>query len=119
MAKFCTQCGNELDEKAVMCPKCGTTMETLKVEKQTNGMAIAGFILSFFFALLGLIFSIIGLNKSKTTNSGRGLSIAGIIISIVSMVLAAIIIAVAIPTITDVPDDAQNQAIQSTYNYDY
>ena len=118
MAKFCPNCGNEVDEKAVICPKCGVSMEEPKTEKQSNGMAVAGFILSFFFALLGLIFSIIGLNKSKTTNSGRGLSIAGIIISIISMVLAAIMIAVAVPAMID-EIDSQNQTIQDTYNYDY
>lgn len=47
-----------------------------------NGMAIAGFICSFFFPLLGLIFSIIGVNKSKELNGkGHGLAVAGIILS--------------------------------------
>ena len=57
---------------------------------QSNGYAVAGFILSFFVALLGLIFSIMGLKKSKVTNSGRGLSIAGIIISSISMSIVII-----------------------------
>lgn len=95
MAKFCTKCGNELDEKAVACPKCGNKVENAQnpvVEKKSNGMAIAGFVLSFIFALLGLIFSIIGLNNSKTTKSGRGLSIAGIIISSIRMIATAILL---------------------------
>lgn len=51
-------------------------------EKQSNGFAIAGFILSLL-PLLGLIFSIIGLVRSgKVGGKGRGLSIAGIILSI-------------------------------------
>ena len=53
----------------------------------TNGMAIAGFVLAFFCSLLGLIFSIIGLNQAKQRNQGgQGLAIAGIVISIVSMI---------------------------------
>ena len=61
-------------------------------QQQTNGMAIAGFVLSFFFALLGLIFGCIGLNKSKQLGgNGRGLAIAAIVISIISMVLGVII----------------------------
>lgn len=52
-------------------------------------MALAGFICSFFVSLVGLILSIIGYRKSKELNGeGRGLAIAGIIISIVSMVLS-------------------------------
>jgi len=51
-------------------------------EKQSNGFAIAGFILSLT-VVLGLVFSIIGLTRSgKVGGKGRGLSIAGIILSV-------------------------------------
>ena len=57
--------------------------------QKSNSMALAGFICSFFVSLVGLILSIIGYRKSKELNGeGRGLAIAGIIISIVSMVLS-------------------------------
>lgn len=63
--------------------------------KKTNGFAIAGFILSLLEGgILALIFSIVGLVKSKTVNSGKGLSIAGIIISIVRMILLVLLITV-------------------------
>ncbi len=58
------------------------------VQKRTSGMAIAGFVLSFFCGLLGLIFSIIGYNECKNSQGavqGQGLALAGIIISSVSM----------------------------------
>src|SRR5690242_10384417 len=58
---------------------------------RTSGMAIAGFVLSFFCSLLGLIFSIIGYNECKRSDgqvTGDGLALAGIIISIVGMVLS-------------------------------
>jgi fumarate reductase subunit D len=52
-------------------------------EPQTNGMAIAGFVLSLLgctciTALLGFIFSLVALNSSNRAN--RGLAIAGAII---------------------------------------
>lgn len=51
---------------------------------RTNGIAIAGFVLSLLGSgLLGLIFSFIGLQKSWVTGTGRGLAIAGIVISLV------------------------------------
>lgn len=56
----------------------------------TSGMAIAGFVLSFFCGLLGLIFSIMGLNEVKRSNGqlgGGGLATAGIVISIVNIVI--------------------------------
>jgi hypothetical protein len=55
-----------------------------------QGMAIAGFVLSlvFFFpvcTILGLIFSLVALNGMKTTSnqSGRGLAVAGTVISMI------------------------------------
>lgn len=52
-----------------------------------NSMAIAGFVCSFFIAILGLIFSILGLVKiNQTKEKGRGLAIAGIVISVLSMI---------------------------------
>ena len=64
-------------------------------QTRTSGMAIAGFVLSFLCALLGLIFSIIGYNECKKSNGmvkGEGLALAGIIISILAMVLNVIIL---------------------------
>lgn len=66
-----------------------------------NGMAIAGFVCSFFFQVLGIIFSAIGLNRANksATRKGRGLAIAGLVISIASLViwwlLWAIVVGVA------------------------
>lgn len=59
----------------------------------SNGMAITGFVLAFIFPVLGLLFSIIGLNRSKEmiNNKGRGLAIAGIVISSVSLVIALLV----------------------------
>lgn len=51
---------------------------------QNNGLAIAGFVCSFFpgICIAGLVMSIIGLSKAKEMNgNGKGLAIAGIVIS--------------------------------------
>jgi predicted secreted protein len=64
-----------------------------QVEKKTNGFAIAGLVCALLVGpILGLIFSIIGLVKSKTTNTGKGLSIAGIIVSIIRALFLVLII---------------------------
>jgi hypothetical protein len=60
---------------------------------RTSGMAIAGFVLSFFCSLLGLIFSCIGYSeckKSQGSVTGEGLAIAGIIISILGFLLSIV-----------------------------
>ncbi|NMM98440.1 DUF4190 domain-containing protein [Bifidobacterium olomucense] len=59
---------------------------------QYNGLAIAGFVCSFLFSIVGLVLSIIGLNQiKKQGGKGRGLAIAGIVISIINTVLGIII----------------------------
>jgi hypothetical protein len=100
MGNFCGKCGNKIEKDTSFCVNCGNpvkedTKKEIKketknntVEKDTdyvpqrNGWAIAGFILSFHVPILGIIFSIIGLrNSSRINGVGRGLTIAGIIVS--------------------------------------
>lgn len=122
MAKFCTNCGNELDDRAIMCPKCGIALTQTVAnsgQTQSNGMAIAGFVLSFFIPLLGLIFSIIGLKRSKETNNGKGLSTAGIIISCITMVITLIIGIISFSAVSDTIDKAQQQNEYNRQYYNY
>lgn len=122
MAKFCTNCGNELVAEAVICPKCGVSASPVQEvqNKPSNGMAIAGFITSFFISILGLIFSIIGLNKSKQTGTGKGLSIAGIIISSITTIITIIVILSFITVMTSYNKTKEKLNTQyQDYNYNY
>lgn len=78
--------------------------------RKTNSNAMAGLIfglLAFFccckflFGPLGIIFSLIGLsqiNRQPEYYEGRGLAIAGLVLSILSILLAFILILIAIAT---------------------
>jgi zinc ribbon protein len=101
-AAFCSQCATNLMAPPGMAPggMPGQGMPpgpmgmpgmygAPPVAARTSGMAIAGFVLSFFCGVLGLIFSILGYNEVKRSNGmvgGGGLALAGIIISIISLV---------------------------------
>lgn len=62
-------------------------------EKSTNMMAILGFIFSLLFSLIGLILSILALKQIKTSQEGgKGLATAGLIISIIKLVLGILLI---------------------------
>ena len=98
MAKFCGNCGSKMDSDASFCTNCGTSnsgvvkSNVTSDENFVNGFAIAGFICAFLFALVGLILSIVGLNKANENNgSGKGLAIAGIIIAAINMFLGFIL----------------------------
>ena len=54
---------------------------------EKNTLAIIGFVLSFFLAIAGLVLSFMGYLKSRKTHSGRGLSIAGIMLSLVGILI--------------------------------
>ena len=90
---FCKNCGSQLDDRAVICPHCGIPVkdEYYPQPKGDNTLAIVGFILSFFVPLAGLICSIVGLKKCKNENApNKGLAIAGIIISSISIAIEII-----------------------------
>ncbi len=109
---YCSKCGAQIDDSATFCQYCGTPTTGTPVNQQyyappvqqgtngtssnqTNGFAIAGFVLAFFMPLIGLVLSIVGLVKSKKDfgGSGKGLAIAGIVISGVAILIYIIVFA--------------------------
>ena len=85
---YCEKCGKEIEDSAEVCIFCGVPTKNYKKE-QKNKLATVGFVLSFFFALPGLVCSILGLKKSKELDGkGKNLSIAGIVISVVSIIIS-------------------------------
>lgn len=64
-----------------------------------NVLAIVGFILAFVVNIAGLVVSIIALSQVKRTGErGRGLALAGIIISALSLVFSVISVIVVFAT---------------------
>lgn len=60
--KYCTKCGNELFDEAVMCPKCGCVAEAPKPSKEIS-------------------------EKAKNQTKGALLIIAGIMIIVITIIL--------------------------------
>lgn len=107
MGKFCTNCGNALNEKADVCLSCGQLINntTIYTDRNNNqGKALATVAVVFgslgFYPLIivgsivGLITSIIGLNDPN--NQYRGRSKIGLGLSIGSLGLWLLIIILAI-----------------------
>jgi len=112
---FCVKCGSINSAGATFCGSCGDRLDTangLTIEQkqtgapvqasvpvsrpnlqeptrpQTSGLAIAGFVTSFFIGILGLILSILAkkeIGRSNGQMTGDGLATAGIVISCISM----------------------------------
>ena len=93
--KYCEHCGVELADEAAICTNCGcaTYSQVKAPQDKWNSLAIAGFVLSFFSCIVGLILSIIGYRQTKQSGEkGKELALAGIIIS--SIATAASVIAI-------------------------
>ena len=98
---YCTHCGNEIDNKAVVCVHCGVPAVTVRQnkvntqQKPVNGFGIAGFVLSIFSIVLGsifgvpsliaFIFGVIGTAGISKCGKGNSLAIAGLIISVLTL----------------------------------
>lgn len=89
---YCKNCGSNIDDRAVICPQCGTEtgvgFSTAKpqTEEKYNVMSIIGFVLSFFISIAGLVCSIIARKQCRETGEkGMGFATAGMVISIVSI----------------------------------
>lgn len=109
-SKFCASCGSEvaveaqtevntsIEEQATVTPSNDDAPKSIEnpTPKKFSGKGIAGFVLSLVgmiifgipCGILGIIFSSIALKEVKTKNlKGKGLAIAGLVISIIDVVL--------------------------------
>ena len=95
--KACQYCGAMVPVDATICPVCNQEAGEKKeaapapapIPAGNNIFAILGLIGAFVWDIAGLILSIIGLKKAKTMGGkGKGMAMAGLIISIARIALA-------------------------------
>ena len=113
--KYCSKCGKEIMEEAVICPECGCAVEAdafSKTEADTesstkiNILALLGFIFGLiswilnFFGLVGMaavVLSCLGLAKlEKGDSKGKIFSIIGLISGICNIIYAVIVIIIGL-----------------------
>lgn len=112
---FCKRCGKEIMDDAVICPNCGcatkeaTGASNLSAEpeqiKKANVLCIVGFVLSvvsLFLALFGtvaivaLVMSVVGIVQCNQKGEKlKGLGIAGLIVSIGSIVYTVYVLVIS------------------------
>lgn len=98
--KYCSHCGAELVDDAVVCPKCGcavdgtqSPVQNTKTNQSVSTLSIVGLVFAFLWPLIGLIISIIAKNNAKSIDDTKSYSYAktGMIISIVLLVLSVVL----------------------------
>lgn len=95
-----------------------------------NGLAVAGFVLGLlgllgswipvvnFFAIalavIGVILAAVGLAKSRTSGSGKGLAIAGLVLGVLAVVLAVVVNVAFIDAVDKAVDDATSSEVEGS-----
>lgn len=76
--------------------------------QRTNVMAILGLVFAFVFSPLGIVFSAIGLGQTrKRGEGGRGLAIAGLVLSIIFTTIAALVFVLAFAAVKEAVETGQ------------
>ena len=106
--KYCTKCGCEMEDDAVVCPKCGNVAKVAQATAiakpvKSSGIGIAalvfsiiGFMTGFiiigiFFDIIAVILAIIALLVSTKKHTSKGLPIASIIIAVSSILFLCVL----------------------------
>ena len=81
---FCSGCGKEIPDDAVICIGCGRAVKPVKApeEKWTTGVMVALVIGSILIPLIGIISGVIGLTKDVNKNQGAILLTIGILMTV-------------------------------------
>ncbi len=81
---YCPNCGEQIDDKAVVCPKCGVPVNGKRTDPE-DAPSIGFAILCFFFPIVGLILFLIWKDSSplKAKSAGKG-ALIGVIVGFVA-----------------------------------
>ncbi len=109
---YCKNCGQELDDKAIVCTSCGVPTDNYFMDQNpiaADDAPSTGFaVLSFFFPLLGLILYLVfrfthPMHPLLAKSCGKG-ALAGVITEVVLVILIIIVFGIILVSIDYIPD---------------
>ena len=84
MARYCTKCGHEISDDAVVCIHCGCSTNTANKYVEQDSDSIGWGFLGFFVPLAGFILWLIW--KDEAPKKARNLGIGALVALIISVV---------------------------------
>lgn len=112
---YCSKCGTHISDAVDKCSACGQTPAA--TEPRIHNYAIVSLVLGIVsvsvpvVAPVGLVFGIIALvqiNRSGGKLQGRGLAIAGVIVSSVMVAVGLVALALFVPLVRLIQELAAN-----------
>lgn len=88
---FCSKCGNEIDNEALICPKCGCATANMafqkstasaKTSEETDTLVNCAIVFAILAPIVGLILGIIGTVKYRNEEYKKK-SIRAIVLSVI------------------------------------
>ncbi len=96
--KYCSNCGNEIHNEAVVCVHCHCSLYVIKDSRNDNLIGVFSVVGAFLSPMIGVILAVIGLRKYNGANiTGKGLCIAGLIVSFFRLVASVIYLILFFP----------------------
>ena len=97
--KYCSTCGKELMDEAVVCPGCGCSQKGGNGVSAQDSSSFGWALLGFCIPIAGLILYLVWKDNTplKAKSAGKG-ALVSVIISVVFYIIYAIILGVAIGT---------------------
>lgn len=94
--KYCSQCGKELVDEAVICPTCGASQGNIssgKIDHKSFGYALLGFCIPLVGLILYLVWKDTTPLKAKSAGKGALISVTlGIVFTIIYVIFAVLLI---------------------------
>lgn len=89
---YCKNCGAEIDDNAVVCPKCGVQARKLDNVREDDAPSTGFAVLGFFFPLIGLILYLVWKDESplKAKSVGKGALIGVIVSAVLGFILGIV-----------------------------
>ena len=96
--KYCSKCGKELMDEAVVCPGCGCAQDNKVIQNDASSFGWA--VLGFFFPIVGLILYLVWKDSTplKAKSAGKG-ALVSVIVSIVLSVVYSVIIGALVSSV--------------------
>ncbi len=97
--KFCSKCGKEIMDDAVVCPGCGCAQGNNAIQSLNDSSSFGWALLGFCIPIVGLILYLVWKDNTplKAKSAGKG-ALVSVIVSLIVYVIYAVIIGAAIGT---------------------